>query len=64
MSLPKYVFCPRCHKRINVPKIAGQITVASGFVTLECVDKNCSGKVKVKTDGSKVLGGTIGGREL
>ncbi len=48
----KCVFCPRCHKRINVPKIAGQINIASGFFTVECVDKNCSGKVKVKINGS------------
>lgn len=46
--IPKVVFCPLCHKRINVPKIAGQINVVSGFITLECTDKNCSGKVKLK----------------
>jgi hypothetical protein len=46
------VFCPRCHKRINVPRIVGQINVKSGFVTLECVDKKCKGKVKLKTNGS------------
>lgn len=50
MTFPRYVFCPRCHKRINVPKIAGEIKVASGFITLECVDAKCSGKVKLKTE--------------
>lgn len=49
--MKKVVFCPKCKKRINVPKIAGQINVASGYITLECVDKNCNGKVKVKPNG-------------
>ncbi len=49
--IPKYVFCPKCHKRINVPKIAGEIKIEVGYFTLECIDKKCSGKVKIKTDG-------------
>jgi hypothetical protein len=50
--LPKCVFCPKCHKRINVPKLASNIKVETGFITIECVDKNCKGKVKLKTNGS------------
>jgi len=49
-EIPKYVFCPRCHKRINTPKFVGQITIAVGFFTVSCVDEKCSGKVEVVTD--------------
>ncbi len=46
--IPKIVYCNKCHKPIQVPKIAGQINVACGFVTIEC--GNCKNKVKVKTE--------------
>ena len=46
--IPKIVYCPRCHRPVQVPKIAGQINVASGFVTIEC--GSCKTKVKVKTE--------------
>lgn len=52
--IPKIIFCPKCHKIINVPKIAGQINVLSGFITIECGDKKCGGKVKLKTEKQKI----------
>lgn len=43
----KVVFCPKCHKRINVPKMLSSMVVL-GKIELECADKNCGGKVIIK----------------
>ncbi len=52
--IPLVTFCPRCKKRINVPKFVGNINVLSGFITLECADKKCGGKAKLKTKQKEV----------
>lgn len=43
--IPKVVFCPKCHKKVNVPKIAGQVTVL-GDIKVECT---CGNKIKINS---------------
>lgn len=45
--IPLVHFCPKCKKRINVPKFINNITVMNG-ITIECADKKCGGKVIIK----------------
>ena len=47
--IPKVLFCPKCKNIIRVPKIAGQIQTVNG-ITIECGQKGCKGKVKIKTE--------------
>lgn len=47
--IPLVHFCPKCKKRINVPKFINNVNVVNG-ITIECADKKCGGKVKIKTE--------------
>lgn len=45
----KIIFCPKCHRRVVLPKflLQGNVNAENG-VTIKC--SNCEGKVKYKTD--------------
>lgn len=47
----KPLFCPRCHKRVNIPNMfkGGNIKVEKG-VKLKCSDEKCSGVIKYKPE--------------
>ncbi len=57
--IPLVQYCPKCKKRINVPKFVNAINVLSG-ITIECGDKKCGGKIiikpKQKEESGKILG--------
>lgn len=48
--IAKIVFCPNCRKKIIIPEVVrtGNMVITTGFVTVECGDKKCGGKVKIK----------------
>lgn len=50
--IPAAVYCPKCHKRMAVPKTVreGLIKIASGFAKIMCYDKKCGGHVKIKLE--------------
>lgn len=52
--IPLVHFCPKCRKRINVPKFVNNIKVEKG-ITIECADKKCGGKVVIKTNKKEVV---------
>ena len=54
MSVPLVVYCPKCHKKIGVPKFARMVNVQNG-ITVECADKKCGGKVKIKTENKELI---------
>lgn len=46
--IPLVLYCPKCHKKISVPKFINSLNVLNG-ITVECADKKCGGKVKIKS---------------
>lgn len=46
VSLVQY--CPKCHKKMNVPKFINMVNVVNG-ITIKCGDNNCSGVIKIKS---------------
>lgn len=45
--IPLVMFCPKCKKRINVPKFINNVNVLTE-INIECADKKCGGKVRIK----------------
>lgn len=45
----KPLFCPKCHRRIEIPKFLLNANIkAENGITLQCGFKPCKGKVKYK----------------
>jgi hypothetical protein len=45
--IPLILYCPKCHKRINIPKFINNLNVLTD-INIECADKKCGGKIKIK----------------
>lgn len=43
----KPLFCPKCHKRIILPKFLDKVNI-QGNINLKCGDEKCKGIVKIK----------------